>query len=201
MIGQRVAAEATARGHSVTALVRDPSKVPDEPLLHAVATNALDPASLADAVAGHDAVFSAYGPGSGDPEQLVSLARVLIDSLPRAGVRRLVVAGGAGSLEIAPGHRLVDSPDFPPAWKELALAHARALDVLRTDAGVLDWTYFSPAAIIEPGERTGVFRVGGDQLLVDAAGVSRISAEDFSIAVVDELEQPRHVRQRVTVAY
>jgi hypothetical protein len=118
-----------------------------------------------------------------------------------AGTRRLIVVGGAGSLEVAPGQRLVDTPDFHPAWKPAALAHARALDEIYRAADDLDWTYVSPAAVIEPGERTGSYRTGGDQLLTDEAGDSRISIPDYAIAIADLLDSGGAVRRRITVAH
>lgn len=199
-IGSRVLAEAVRRGHTVTTVSRDPSKVASQVGVTAVKADALDPSSLADAARGHDAVVSAYSPGA-DPSKLVEAARANITGLPKAGVKRLVVVGGAGSLEVAPGVQLVDIPEFPAAWKTIALAHRDALEVYRTEAAALDWTYFSPAALIEPGERTGQFRTGKDQLIADESGQSRISAEDYAIALLDELESPKHIRERFTAAY
>jgi hypothetical protein len=115
-------------------------------------------------------------------------------------VKRLLVVGGAGSLEIAPGLQVVDTPDFPPQWKESALGARDALELLKAEQG-LDWTMLSPAALIEPGERTGRFRLGGDQLLVDGEGASRISLQDYAVAMIDELERPAHIGRRFTVAY
>jgi uncharacterized protein len=146
--------------------------------------------------------MSAYGPrGDETAQTIVDAAHALIAGLKTAGVRRLVVVGGAGSLEVASGVHLVDTPEFPAAWKGVALAHRDALSVYRAEAGDLDWTYVNPAAFIAPGERTGTFRLGGDRLMTDAHGQSRVSAEDFAIALLDEVEHPRHVRQRFTVAY
>ncbi|HLZ57791.1 MAG TPA: NAD(P)H-binding protein, partial [Ktedonosporobacter sp.] len=110
-----------------------------------------------------------------------------------------IVVGGAGSLEVAPGLHLVDTPDFPAAWKPTALAHRDALEVYRK--ANLDWTYVSPAALIAPGERTGTYRTGTDKLLTDEKGESRISAEDYAIAILDEVEHPHFIRRRFTVAY
>jgi putative NADH-flavin reductase len=118
-----------------------------------------------------------------------------------AGTRRLVVVGGAGSLEVAPGQRLVDTPDFHAAWKPTALAHAKALDEVYRAADDLDWTYVSPAALIEPGERTGSYRTGGDQLLTDEAGNSRITIADYAIAIADVVENGSAVRRRICVAH
>jgi len=203
-IGRAITAELLARGHTVTAATR--SGAPVEGLVvQSVTGDASDPGSVARLSAGQDAVASATGPRRGtgeDPEDsLLAAARGLAEGMRRVGVRRLVVVGGAGSLEIAPGQRLVDSPGFPPAWKPTALAHARALDEVYRGIEDLDWTYISPAGMIGPGERTGEFRIGGDQLLVDESGESRISIADFAIAFVDELEHGEAVRCRVTIAY
>ena len=202
-IGQRILQEALRRGHDVTAIARDTARLDGQqsPRLRVVAGDILDMHSVAAVVAGHDAVVSAYGPREEAPQTVVDASRSLIGGLTSAGVKRLVAVGGAGSLEVAPGVLLIDSPQFPEAWKEIARAHADALNVYRTEAGGLDWTSVSPPALIEPGERTGKFRLGTDQLLTDAQGQSRISAEDFAIALLDEVEKPRHVRQRFTVAY
>jgi putative NADH-flavin reductase len=200
-IGSRVLAEALKRGHAVTTVTRDPSKVAASPGVTAVKGDALDPTSLAEAAKGHDAVVSAFSPGGDEPSRVVDAARAHIAALPKAGVKRVVVVGGAGSLEVAPGVQVVDTPQFPEAWKGIALAHRDALEVYRKEGGGLEWTYFSPPALIEPGERTGTFRTGTDQLLADDKGQSRISAEDYAIALVDELESPKHVRGRFTAAY
>ncbi|MDB4950963.1 MAG: 3 beta-hydroxysteroid dehydrogenase/Delta 5--_4-isomerase [Gemmatimonadetes bacterium] len=206
VIGQRIAAEALRRGHQVTAVARDPGKVTGtDAQFTAVQGDALDAESMAGAVRGADAVVSAVGPGhtGAQPDSMVlDHARALIAGAKAAGVRRVLAVGGAGSLEVAPGVQLVDTPEFPAAWKGIALAHRDVLELWRgPEAAELEWTYASPAALIEPGERTGTFRTGNDTLLTDAQGNSRISAEDFAVAVVDELEQQRHVRSRFTVAY
>jgi putative NADH-flavin reductase len=199
-IGQRIVREALDRGHEVTAISRHPLPSPFNGQVKAVAGDVTDPGSVARAVAGHDVVVSAVGPGHDQaPEFLSQAARGLLDGLPRAGVRRLIVVNGAGSLEVAPGKQLVDTPEFHEAWKPTALAHRDALQIYRR--ADLDWTVFSPAALITPGERTGKYRTGTDQLVTDEQGQSRISAEDYAVALLDEVEQPRHIRQRFTVAY
>jgi putative NADH-flavin reductase len=124
----------------------------------------------------------------------------LLSALKKAGVNRLLVTGGAASLEVGPGKRLYDTPDFPAAWKEIAGAGIAFLDALRGEAEI-DWTFFSPAALIFEGPRTGQFRIGGDRLIVDQAGESRISFADYAIAMVDELEQHKNSRRRFTAAY
>lgn len=201
-IGSRIAREAVSRGHQVTAVARKPEQLtPPASGIQVVQGDVLDPASVAAAVAGSDLVISAIGPGlpDGDPQLVVTAAHSLIDGVKRAGVRRLLVVGGAGSLEVGRGMLLVDTPGFPPGWKPIALAHSEALDVYRT--ADLDWTYVSPAALIEPGERTGHYRTGTDQLLTDEKGHSRISAEDYAVAMLDEAEHPQFVRRRMTAAY
>ncbi|MBO2446258.1 NAD(P)H-binding protein [Actinomadura barringtoniae] len=197
MIGSRVAAEARARGHEVVGTTRS-GKEGTESL------DAGDAARVADLAKGVDAVVLAIAPprdGSEAEGPLLAAGRAVLDGLRRAGVRRLIVVGGAGSLETAPGVRHVDDPHFPEIYKAESLAQAELLEVIRKEAGDLDWTYVSPAGVIEPGERTGTFRLGGDQLLLDAKGRSQISAEDYSVALVDELENGAAIGRRITVAY
>ncbi|HLV98470.1 MAG TPA: NAD(P)-dependent oxidoreductase [Ktedonobacterales bacterium] len=202
MIGQRVTQEALARGHQVTALVRHPENVTaSHPNLTVQTADALDPASVAAAVAGHDVVVSSISPNSQGPSVLVASAHSLLEGVEQAGVKRLLVVGGAGSLEVAPGLQLVDSPEFPAAWRPGALAHREGLNIYRQSQGQVDWTYFSPANFIAPGERTGAYRTGTEQLVINDKGESRISAEDYAVALVDEIETPRFVRQRFTAAY
>jgi len=203
-IGQRILQEALQRGHTLTAIVRDPSRISAPSAnINLVAGDVLDPSSMAEEVKEHDVVISAIGPKlpNGDPQIVVKAAHSLLEGVARAGVKRLIVVGGAGSLEVAPGVQLVDTPQFPEAWKPVALAARDALNVFQTAQTTVDWTYLSPAALIEPGERTGQYRTGTDQLLVDEKGESRISAEDYAVALLDEVENPRHKRQRFTVAY
>ncbi len=197
-IGSRIAAEAARRGHRVTALSRRPGTSGDG--IAAKAADLFDAASIAAVLPGHDVVASAYGPKEGDAAQVVAAARSLVAGARQAGLRRVVVVGGAGSLEVAPGKQLVDTEGFPAAYKTIALAHRDALDYLRT-VDDLDWTFFAPAALIAPGERTGAFRTGTGTLIADANGDSRISAEDYAVAFVDALEQNRFVREIATVAY
>lgn len=200
-IGQRILQEALTRGHQVTAIVRDPSRVAQQhDNLTVVTGDIFNADSVAQAVANHDVVISAFGPKHGEEEQLVAATRSLLQGVKQAGVRRLLAVGGAGSLEVAPGLQVVDTPEFPEAWKGIALAHRDALEVLRQD-GELEWTSFSPAAMIAPGERTGAYRTGTDQLVTNANGESAISAEDYAVALLDEVENPRFIRQRFTAAY
>ncbi|MEU8117112.1 NAD(P)H-binding protein [Spirillospora sp. NPDC049024] len=197
MVGRRIAAEARGRGHEVTGVTRGGSE-------GTARAEASDAAAIARLAEGHDAVVLSVPPprdGSETEGPLLAVTRGVLDALRRAGLRRLVVVGGAGSLEVAPGVRLVDTPEFPALYKNEALAAAAQLGAIRAEAGDLDWTFISPAAVIAPGERTGVFRLGGDRLLTDAGGDSRISAEDYAVALVDELEKGNAVQRRITVAY
>ncbi|WP_376797068.1 NAD(P)-dependent oxidoreductase [Thermogemmatispora sp.] len=204
-IGQRIIQEALNRGHEVKGVARHPERLAlSHPRFSLEAGNVLDPAEVARLVSGYDVVISAIGPAretAEDPRVVVQAAQALIEGLKRAGVRRLVVVGGAGSLEVAPGVQLMDAPGFPPAWRPIATAAREALEVYRQQGGDLDWTYLSPAAFIEPGQRTGRYRVGTEQLVTDEKGESRISMEDYAVALLDEVERPRFVRQRFTVAY
>jgi len=197
MIGSRVAAEARARGHEVVGTTRS-GKEGTERL------DAGDAARVAELARGVDAVVLAIAPprdGSEAAGPLLAAGRAVLEGLRQAGVRRLVVVGGAGSLETAPGVRHVDDPHFPEIYKAEALAQGELLELVREEAGDLDWTYISPAGMIEPGERTGTFRLGGDQLLVDAEGKSYISAEDYAVALVDELDKGAAIGRRITAAY
>ena len=205
-VGQRVAAEALSRGHEVVGVVRDPAAVtaPDS-RVRLVKGDATKVDSIAEVVKGADAVVSAISPrpnsrGLAAPS-LVENARALIAGLRRVGVKRVLFVGGAGSLEVAPGKQLVDQPGFPEAYRAEALEGREALGVWRKEGGALDWTFLSPAAEIAPGERTGRYRTTGDQFLVEAAGKSFITFEDYAVAVLDELERPRHVGRRFGVAY
>ncbi len=193
MIGSRILAELSSRGHQVTALARDTAKIAALPGVTAKAVDAFDGKALAAAYAGHDAAISSV-------HYLASDADTLIGAAKASGVPRYLVVGGAGSLEVAPGVRLFDTPQFPAIYLGEAKAGGAFLDKLKAEP-TLNWTFLSPAALIQPGERTGRFRLGGDQFFVDAAGNSAISAEDYAIALVDELETPKHSRKRFSVAY
>lgn len=201
-LGQRILQEALKRGHEVTALMRQPEKSAlHDPRVTLRAANVLNPPSVAGAVSGQDIVVSAIGPAGDQPATVVvDAARSLLKGVAQAGVPRLIVVGGAGSLEVAPGVLLMNTPTFPEGWKPIAQAHSDALDIYRRETH-LNWTYVSPAGFIGPGQRTGKYRTGTDQLVADEQGESRISAEDFAVAILDEIEKPRFDRQRFTVAY
>jgi putative NADH-flavin reductase len=192
-VGSRLLAELLRRGHRVTGIARDTCKLAGQPGLVLKNADADQPAQLAPLLAGHDAVISAL-------KFATSEAAVLLAAVKQAGVRRLLVVGGAATLEVAPGHVLLDTPGFPAAYRLEAEGGRRFLDTLRGEHD-LDWTFLSPSAEFAPGERTGSFRVGGDALLTDAGGKSWISMEDYAIALVDELETPKHLRQRFTAGY
>jgi putative NADH-flavin reductase len=200
-IGRHIAARALQRGHQVTAIVRSARTLSPELAGAKLAVAALDDAdTLAAAVRGHDVLASAYGPGAADAGTIVAATRQLIDAARASGVRRLIVVGGAGSLEVAPGVQLVDAPTFPAPYKPYALAHREALGLLRA-ATDLDWTFYAPAAEIGPGEAVGTFRTGVAALIVGSDGHSRISYPDYAQAFVDEIETPRFTKQIATVAY
>ncbi len=192
-IGSRLLAELSARGHAVTAIVRNPEKIAALAGVTAIKGDVFDKDGLAKLLAGHDAVISAVHFTASDPQVLLAAVR-------QSGVKRYLVVGGAGSLEVAPGVKLFDTPEFPAIYLDEARKGGVFLDLLKQDQG-LDWTFLSPSALIQPGERTGQFRLGTDQLLVDNKGNSSISAEDYAIALVDELEKPAHSRRRFTVGY
>ena len=202
-VGSKILAEALSRGHQVTAIVRHPAKLQPQPKLTAKKGNVYDEVEIAALVAGHDAVISAFNPGWGDPdiyELHVKGSRAIYAGVKRAGVKRLLVVGGAGSLEVAPGVQLVDTPHFPAEYKGGARGAREALNLLKRETG-LDWTFVSPPVFLEPGQRTGTFRVGGDQVLMGPEGPARISLEDLAMAIINEIEQPKHGRRRFTVGY
>jgi putative NADH-flavin reductase len=199
-IGSRIAQEAVRRGHHVTALVRHPERMATvHPNLSIVKGDVTDPVQVEVAARNHDVVASAVAPPMQEMRQLVDAAKSL-SGVSRSTGARVVAVGGAGSLEVAPGVQLLDAPQYPQEWRPIGLAHRDALEVFRRQGGDA-WTVISPAALIEPGQRTGRFRWGTDQLVADKAGNSRISMEDYAVAFVDELEQGRNRGKRITVGY
>lgn len=202
--GRAVVEEALRREIRVTAVVRDPAKHTALSDLGAtvVAGDVRDAQTVATVAGGHDAAVHAAAPNDTDPtEFFVTAARSLLEGLPKAGVGRLVAIGLAANLEIQPGVRMMDGPEFPAEYKPFAHAHAAALDVYRVATDGVDWVVLTPPIAFDPeGPRSGVYRIGGDQLLVTEAGVSHISYPDFAIAIVDEIESPKHHNTRVAVA-
>ncbi len=198
-IGRQIAQEALRRHHTVTAITR--STLPAELAAVQVAVaDALDVSALTKAVRGHDVLASAFGPGTQSASLVPQVARALVAAARAAGIKRLVVVGGAGSLNVAPGLQLLDAPGFPEMYKPYAIAHREALGILR-EANDLDWTFFAPAAEIGPGDKVGRFRTGTDNLISDAAGNSKISYADYADAFVTEIETGAHLKQLMTVAY
>ena len=196
-VGKRILSELTQRGHKVTAVARNVSAVPTGVDARQDDLSSVD--RIASIIAGADAVVSAYGPPPDDTDQLVAVTERQIAAVRKAGNVRLIVVGGAGSLEVAPGVSLLASGHLPAAWVPIATSHDKALKLLQSSG--INWTYFSPAAYFEPGERTGKFRLGTNELISHAKGESRISMEDYAIALVDELEKPAHERARFSIGY
>ena len=200
-IGRAILVEALQRGHEVTAAVHSPAKIRGTHVRLKVVNAHIDnAASVEVAVRGHDAVVDAVGGlGHDNPRISIECMEPLTLGLHKAGVERLLVVGTAGTLEVPQGGMRKDQPDFPEELKVEAQAQAEVLDYLRQlSPRVLKWTYCSPPALIEPGERTGRIKLGKDQLLFDEKGRSFISDEDFAVATINELEEPRHIGSRFT---
>jgi hypothetical protein len=204
-VGAAVLTELLARGHQVSALVRDSARVMPAGV-SAIVADAFDPDAVARAVKGHDAVISAFNPGWEAADlynKFLNGSAAIEQGVAQSGVKRLLVVGGAGSLFVAPGVQLVDTPNFTDHVPANVVPGARAardaLTRLRANTA-LEWTFVSPAAMLAPGERTGAYRVGGEDLLMDGERPAGISVADLALAIVDEIEQPRHLRARFTVA-
>jgi uncharacterized protein len=191
--GSQITAELARRGHAVTAIARKPEKIAELPNVTAKKGDAFDEVGMAQLWAGHDAAVSSIHFPASDLEKLIGAAKA-------SRVGRYLVVGGAGSLEVAPGVRLVTTPGFPAQYKAEAEKGAAFLDRLRQEKE-LNWTFLSPSALFIEGERTGEFRLGTDQLLTAADGKSWISFADYAVALADEIERPIHVRKRFTVGY
>lgn len=200
--GNRILTELTKRGHEVLAVSRHAEET--IPAANGVKTqndDLSDVGRIATAIKGYDAVVSAYAPPQNDTDQIVGVTERLVEGVKKNGGPRLVVVGGAGSLFVAPGVTVRASGHLPPEWLPIVDSHIKVLDNLKKKSDI-DWTYFSPAAFFEPGERTGKFRLGKDDLIADEKHNSRISMEDYAIALVDELEKPQHQGgQRFTIGY
>lgn len=193
-VGRRLLAEALRRGHTVTVLARKPAPDLAGPGVRLIEGDiAADPAGLGARLEGHDVLVSSARFAGVGAKHIVAAARA-------AGIKRVLVVGGAASLEVAPGVRLLDTPEFPQEYRSEAVPGVQFLADLR-EADDLEWTFLSPAAYFHAGQRTGTFRLGGDALMSDANGKSEISFEDYAVALLDEIQTPRHVRQRFSVAY
>lgn len=197
--GSRILKELVGRGHQVVAVARDAAGAIAQPGVSSAVDDLSDASHTAEVIKGADAVVSAYAPPQGDTDQLVAVTGRMIQAVAQTGVPRFVMVGGAGTLEVAPGVTLTDSGKLPPEWLPIAKSHGSAFQLLRSSS--IGWTYLCPAAFFDPGERTGHFRIGGDNLIVDPQGNSRISMEDYAIALADELEKPQHIRARFSVGY
>jgi putative NADH-flavin reductase len=191
-VGSRIAAELSSRGHEITAIARNAAKISALPGVKPTAIDIANTEALVPILKGHAAVISSVHFVDSDPDQLIRAVKA-------AGVPRYLVVGGAGSLQVAPGKLLVDSPDFPEEYEKETRAGVAFLDRLRADKD-LNWTFLSPSYLFTAGERTGNFRLGKDSLLTNGKG-SSISFEDYAIALADEVEKPKHPRQRFTVGY
>jgi putative NADH-flavin reductase len=202
-IGSRIAAEAISRGHSITGIARNPEAGVKNDKIKWVKADAIDTESLTSAIKGHDVLISAFGIDWSRLETyplFVDVSKSEVAAAKKAGVKRLIVIGGAGSLEVAPGVQLVDTPQFPEEWRAGANEQRNSLAVFRKEND-LDWTFFSPAIIIEPGPRTGKYRLGKDNPVFDDKGNSTISYDDYANALIDEMETPQFIRQRFTIGY
>jgi uncharacterized protein len=195
--------EALARGHSVTAVVREPAGAARLPEGVASALASIhDTPSLAAAIGGHDAVLSAYRTPKETPELMLPGARALLDAARQRSVARVVWIGGTGALRLPGGvGDIVDVPGFPEEWKPITLAHRDTRDLFRAEAGDLEWTYVSPPQTIEDGERTGAYRVSVDEMLLGVEGPGRISSQDFVVGLLDLIERREHIGEHVTFAY
>lgn len=197
--GSRILTELLSRGHQVTAIVRNPARLAAQPGLTVVEGEVSSIEAIADKIKGADAIVSAYAPPPDDTDQLLPVTERFIEAVKQTGMPRLIIVGGAGSLEVAPGVTIIASGHVPAQWLPIAVSHEKVLNMLKLSG--INWTYFSPAGFFVPGERTGKFRLGTDQLIANEQGDSRISLEDYAIALVDELEAPKHERARFTIGY
>ncbi|MBX9848458.1 MAG: NAD(P)H-binding protein [Rhodocyclaceae bacterium] len=202
-VGAAVLAELLQRGHSVGALARNPAKLAAQDKLTVIKADVLDSEQVATAVAGYDAVISAYNPGWTNPnihDEFLQGSEAILAGLRMVGVKRVLVVGGAGSLYLPDGSQLVDSPDFPAEWKPGALAARELLNRIRKDT-VLDWTFLSPPVHLEPGAHEGPYRVSEETPIMAGNAPGRITVADLAVAIVDEIETPKFVQKRFTVGY
>lgn len=202
-VGRRVVEEALARGLQVTAIARQKKDLPDNANLTVALGDVADSQWLAQQLIGQDVVISTYNPGWGEDnlyEKTAKGAQQILDAVKQSGVKRLLYVGGAGSLEVAPGLELVDTPQFPENIRPGAKAVRDLRNKLQQETQ-LDWTYLSPAALLEPGKRTGQFRLGTTKLLMNGEAPASISVEDLAVAIIDEIEKPQFIKAQFTAAY
>jgi uncharacterized protein len=197
--GREIVKELLRRGHKVTAVARKIDSLQGQQGVTAKADDLSNVDAIAAAIKGADVVVSAYAPPVDNTDALVDVTKRQIEAVKKAGGPRLLVVGGAGLLEVAPGVTLIKSGHLPAEYLPIATSHEKALGVLRTSD--INWTYLSPAAFFVPGERTGKFRLGTKELMADAKGESKISFADYAIALVDEIEKPLHQRGSFSVGY
>ncbi len=207
-VGSRILAEALQRGHRVTAISRHTESLTPHPNMTVKQANVLNSDELANVLADHDGVISAFNPGRqrADPdiyEQHVTGHKAILAAVSQSGVKRFLAVGGAASLKTASGQEYLDSPEFPADYAPFkpGIRGTRELYYLLQEEPGLDWVFLSPSVRLTPGTRTGAYRVGKDHVLYDAQGVSAISLEDYAVAMLDELEQPKHHQERFTVGY
>ncbi|SFC94747.1 NAD(P)-dependent oxidoreductase [Pseudoalteromonas denitrificans] len=200
-IGSTVMSEALSRGHQVIAIGRDTRKI-ENTQVEKYTLDLLSQGGLKEAVAGADIVIASIGGRAlGNHEIVENTAERLLSELPDTHIQRLIWVGGAGSLEVAPGVKLVTVPEFPVEYKDEAIAQGCALEIFRKSNSSLDWLFVSPAAEIFPGEKKGQYRIGADELLTDNEGNSKISVQDYALALIDEVEQSMHHNKRIGIAY
>lgn len=202
-VGNYILKEALNRGYEITGISRHPERLPEHKNLEGIKADIMDVNETSKILKGHDVVISAFNPGWDNPDiydLYIKGINSILNELKNSGIKRFIIIGGAGSLEIKPGVQLVDTPDFPKEYKEGALA-ARDVLLIIKKKNDLDWTFLSPSILLQPGKRTGNFRYGTDQVLFDKNGESKISVQDLAVAIVDEIENPRYIKKRFTVGY
>jgi putative NADH-flavin reductase len=197
--GSEILKELVSRGHKVTAVARKVDSLKGKPGVTAKTDDLSNVDAIAAVIKGADAVVSAYQPPKENTDALIDVTKRQIEAVKKAGVPRLLVVGGAGLLEVAPGVTLLKSGHLPAEYHPIAISHEKALGVLR--GSDINWTYLSPAAWFVHGERTGKFRLGTKELVADAKGDSKISFADYAIALVNEIEKPAHQRGLFSVGY
>ena len=205
LVGSAILKESLRRGHSVTAIVRNPDRITlKDTGLQIKQGDVLSAESVPELISGADVVISAYNPGWTNPniaEETTRAYEQIIQGVKQAKIPRLLIVGGAGSLYVSPGKKLMDAGVIPESFMPAINALAEVLYSLQKDGAELDWAFFSPAGDIAPGERTGKFRLGKDDLIVDEKGESHISVEDYAMAMLNEVETPEHHRERFTIGY
>ena len=204
-VGSALLKESLKRGHSVTAIVRNPEKITlKDPNLQIIQGDVLSEQFIPDVIKGVDVVISAYNPGWTNPnisQETTAAYQSIVSGVKKAKIPRLLIVGGAGSLYVAPEKRVMDTGVIPESYLPAVESLANVLYDLQKNEQELDWAYFSPAGNIEPGEKTGTFRLGKDHLIVDKDGKSNISVEDYAVAMLDEVDSPVHHRERFTIGY